>query len=102
MFIHSKDDTTSSYSMFEKIKAALAGRENTEFLSLDGKCHNPTYTRDAVEYKAGFFRELTAMRRTGKLKTDEAKAEFVSKYDFTRMTEQDSEVWGKIFDFIES
>ena len=88
--------------MFEKIKVALAGRENTEFLSLEGKCHNPTYTRDAVEYKDGFFRELTAKRRTGKLKTDEAKAEFVSKYDFTRMTEQDSEVWGKIFDFIES
>lgn len=102
LLIHSKDDNTASFAMFEELEAVLGERENLTFLPLDGKRHNPTYTVDAVTYKDDFFRDLTAMRKKKKLATDEAKAEFVGKFDFVRMTVQDMEVWQRIFDHLES
>ena len=41
------------------------------------------------------------MKKDGLLETDEEKANFVSSYDWYKMTEQDEELWEKIFTFLE-
>ena len=45
--------------------------------------------------------ELTRKNKAGELATDEQKAEFRSSWDWARMTEQDMDVWNKIFEFLE-
>ena len=42
MLVHSKDDNTSDFRMFEELRALLGKRDNITFLELDGKRHNPT------------------------------------------------------------
>lgn len=102
LIVHSVDDPTVPYSQFEALKSALTGRENIEFLSLDGKRHNPNLTKEAVRYKDEFFSELTRLKKKKKLATEGEKSEFVAKWDWNKMTEQDMDFWHKVFDFIEN
>ena len=102
LIIHSVDDKTASAKLhFMKLRRALEGEENVDFLLLDGKGHNPNYTADAVAYKDKFFAELTAAKKKGILTTDDEKSAFVASYDWRRMTEQDTEVWDRIFDHLD-
>ncbi len=103
LIIHSSDDkTVSSKKHFDLLKKALADRQNTEFLLLSGKGHNPNYTTDAVKYKDEFFAELVRARKAGELDTEEKKTAFVKRFDWDRMTAQDEEVWAKIISHLES
>ena len=102
MLVHSKDDNTSDFRMFEELRALLGKRDNITFLELDGKRHNPTYTDDAVMYKDEFFARLTEARKKKQLDTPEARAEFAKKFDFDRMTVQDEAVWERIFEHLEN
>lgn len=98
LVIHSADDNVvSAKRHFEQLKYELRGRENTEFILLNGRAHNPNYTDGAVAYLAEFFKDLTGKRKRGELETDEACEKFIAGYDFFRMTEQDSAVWERIF-----
>ena len=51
----------------------------------------------AAKYKEEFFRELGRLNKKKRLATEEAKRDFVARWDWNRMTEQDSEVWDMIF-----
>ena len=103
LIIHSKDDNVVSFDRhFEPLRSALESKENIRFVAVDGKGHNPNYTKAAVEYKDAFFADLTALRKKNKNLTDEQKAEFVSRYDFAAMSEQDEELWAIIFDFLDN
>ncbi len=98
LIIHSSDDkTVSAKRHFDRLRRVLYGRENISFLSLTGKDHNPNYTEDAVKYKNAFFKEYKRRRKAGLLATDEQKNEFISAYDWHRMTAQDEAVWTEIF-----
>ena len=102
LIIHSRDDKTCFFdNHFEALRRALSECDNVEFLAVDGKGHNPNYTVEAVKYKDEMAAELTRKNKAGELKTDEAKAEFRSSWDWAKMTEQDMSVWGKIFEFLE-
>lgn len=103
LIIHSRDDNTCHYKKHcGKLKKALANKcENVEFLTLDGKGHNPNYTEDAVRYKDAFAADLKAKIKAGELDTDEKKAAFIKSYDWKRMTVQDDAVWNKILEFLE-
>ena len=102
LFIHSADDTVvRAKNHFLKLKDALGDRKNTRFLLLNGRAHNPNYTDDAVKYLGEFFADLTARRGAGKLNTEKACAEFISEYDFYRMTAQDPLVWEAVFETLE-
>jgi len=102
LIIHSTDDATVSFTEhFAVMREALAGRENTEFIELTGKGHNPNFTEDAVKYKDAYFLDLTKRRKKKKLRTAEERAAFLKSYDFDRMTKQDEELWAKIFAFLE-
>ena len=102
LVIHSDDDPTVSFEKnFVFLKSKLADKENIEFLSVTKKGHNPNFTEAAVKYKDAFFAEFQKKQKRGKLKTDEQKKALIESYDWWRMTEQDEELWNKIFEFLE-
>lgn len=101
LIIHSRDDHTCLFDkQFEVLRAAVGDNKNVEFLAIDGKGHNPNFTYDAVAYRNECIKDLRARLKKKQLSTDEEKAAFVASYDWVRMTEQDKELWDKIFDFI--
>ncbi len=101
LIIHSTDDrTVSSKLHFEKLYSELSDKENITFLSVEGKNHNPNYTKSAVKYKDEYFAELTRRRKAKTLSTEEEKRSFNAAYDIYRITEQDETVWTEIFNTI--
>ena len=103
MIIHSEDDKTVNFKKhFLAIKEAHENRPDTHFLSFSDRGHNPNFTADAVKYKDEFFAELTAKAKAGELSTDEEKKQMRDSYDWDRMTAQDTELWDKIFEFLDN
>ena len=47
-----------------------------------------------------YVKEKTMLLKKKKLSTDEEKKAFLEKYDFNKMTEQDEDVWNKIFEHL--
>lgn len=103
LIIHSADDkTVNSKKHFEVIKKGVSGNSNISFLLLNGKNHNPNFTAEAVKYKDEFFRILSKKLKNHELSTDEKKKAFVESFDWWKMTEQDKDVWKKIFTFLDN
>ncbi len=103
LIIHSADDkTVNGKKHFEVMKKGLSENKNIEFLLLDGKNHNPNFTKEAVKYKDEFFRALSKKLKKHELSTDEQKKAFVESFDWWKMTAQDDKVWEQIFNFLES
>jgi len=101
LVIHSDDDkTVHKDKHYDPLLEKLSGRENIEFLLLTGKDHNPTYTVDAVTYKNAFWGELSKAIKEKQLETPEQQKPFMDKYDWWRMTQQDMDVWNRIFDHL--
>ena len=103
LLVYSEDDTMVHKAMhYDPLAENLSGRQNIRFLLLNGKDHNPTYTAEAVKYKNTFWAELSKAIKQKKLETPETQAEFMGRYDFLRMTEQDETVWQAILDHLKS
>ncbi len=97
LVIHSKDDPVVSYEKnFMAMKKALEYNDNISFLSVDGKRHNPNYTKDAVRYKDAFFAEYNAAMKKNRLTGDIEKKRFKESFDWARMTAQDDSIWSSI------
>lgn len=98
LLIHSKDDKTVSYRKhLVRLQKSLRDKENIRFLTVNGKNHNPNYTKAAVIYKDAFMKAHDMEMKAGGLNSDEEKKVFLSRFDFYRMTEQDESVWAEIF-----
>ncbi len=98
LLIYSDDDKLCRKAPhFDALKSALDGKENIEFILEENKGHNPNYTLDAVKYLSEFTAKQSTLSRKKLLTTDEQKREFVSSFDWKRMTEQDEKVWNEIF-----
>ena len=99
LLIYSTDDkTVHKAAHYDVLRGALAGKENVCFLLVEGKDHNPSYTADAVAYKNGFFAEYQKAVKKKRLNTPEAQREFMSRYDWKRMTQQDETVWQAVLE----
>ena len=79
------------------LHAAHGERENTRFMLVKNKGHNPNYTADAVSYFDEYLSTLSKKNKNKELQSDEAKKEFVASFDWDRMTAQDEAVWEEIF-----
>ena len=102
LIIHSFDDkVVPSKIHFLRAEYELSDKKNVEFMLVHGKRHNPNYTKEAVMYMDEFLADLKKKKKEGLLDTDEQKAEFIASYEWDRMTEQDSAVWNKIFEFLD-
>ncbi|MCH5317944.1 MAG: alpha/beta fold hydrolase [Eubacterium sp.] len=102
LIIQSQDDKmVKKECHFDLLKNALSNKENIRFLLVDGKLHNPNYTREAVIYLNEYLAELANKTKKGELSTIQAKKEFIDKFDWIKMTEQDETVWSEIFKTLE-
>ena len=102
LIIHSRDDHMVNYKKnFLKLQKALKNRENTEFLTVDGADHNPNYTKEAIIAKHDFYVKMEAALKDGKLNTKEECQAFKNSLDWYKITEQDKNVWDKIFKFLD-
>ena len=100
LLIYSDNDKMCSPKHFELLKNGLSEREDTKFLLVSGKGHNPNYTKGAVEYLSEFGKARAKLLKKKGL-TKEEKKKFVESFDFDRMTEQDSTIWQEIFESLE-
>ena len=78
---------------FDLLQKELQEKENIRFLLTEGKGHNPSYTCDAVRYKDAFFAEFQKAVKKKQLETAQQQKEFMARYDWHRMTQQDEAVW---------
>ena len=101
LLIYSENDKMCKKVHYDKLKASLSDRENTKFLLLKNKGHNPNYTEEAVKYLEEFSVARAKLARNKKA-TAEQKKRFVSSYDWDRMTEQDEAVWQEIFEHLDN
>ncbi len=102
LIIHSKDDNIVNYNMhFGVLKEKFKNRDNIYFFEIDGKKHNPNYTCDAIKYKSQFYDDLNSKAKKGLLETEDEREKFRNSYDWIRMTEQDMNVWNRIFEFLD-
>ena len=103
LIIHSRDDKTCHFDKhFQKLEQALGDNERIKFLAVDEKGHYPQYTKEAVKYKHAFNKTRRDKLKRGELESAEDKAKFVKEYDWFKMSEQDMELWNKIFEFLNS
>ena len=102
LIIHSRDDATCLFdNHFRKLMEALKDEEQVEFLALDGKDHHPHYTCEAVRLRNEYNAALREKRKKKEL-TERCELEaFAKSYDWWEMTEQDEDVWNRIFEFLE-
>lgn len=102
LIIHSADDpVVKQKHHFDVLRSALTDRDNVTFWLVDKKFHNPNYTEKSVVYKDGYVATLTKKLKNKELETPQQKKAFVDSFDWWAMTEQDMDVWNKIFEFIE-
>ena len=85
---------------FNILKAELSDRENTDFLLVSDKGHNPNYTEDAVKLLGSFGAARSKLVKNKKA-SKEDKKNFVASFDWKAMTAQDEAVWEKIFEHLE-
>ena len=101
LIVHSPNDHMVNYKKnFLKLKKELSGKENIEFLSVENTRHNPTYTPSAVKLKEDFFKKLKKAGKKKQLSTKESAEAFRDQFDWYGMTDQNTEVWDKIFEFL--
>lgn len=101
LLIYSENDHLCKRNHYDILKAGLDSCDNVSFLFVENKGHNPNYTEDAVKYLNEFVSARTKLLRKKSL-TDKEKADFVSSFDWERMTEQDKAVWDKILAHLEA
>ncbi|MBQ3018869.1 MAG: alpha/beta fold hydrolase [Clostridia bacterium] len=102
LIIHSPNDHMVKYKRhFLRLKKAFSGKGNIEFLTVEGADHNPTYTLSAIQEKKLFYKKLKAGAKTGQFNTQDGCLEFKNSLNWWKITEQNSEVWNKIFEFLD-
>ena len=102
LIIHSPNDHMVKFKRhFLKLKKELSDKKNIEFLVVDGADHNPTYTLEAICEKNIFHKKLKRASRSGQFNTEKGCLEFKNSLDWWKITEQNQEVWGKIFKFLD-
>lgn len=102
LLIYSDNDKLCTRRHYDILREKLAEREQTSFLLVSGKDHNPNYTAEAVKYLGEYIKAKNKLLRRKKPLTDAEKAAFVASYDWERMTAQDDAVWSEIFRTLET
>ena len=102
MIIHSKGDKKVNFGMhFDALRREIGQKSGIIFVEMSDREHNPTYTRDAIIYKKAFYKARRRAHKRGELKTKEGCDLFRASFDWRKMTEQDTELWKKIFNFLD-
>lgn len=101
--IYSDNDRMCPRLHYDTLRAAIGDRPGARVELVSGRGHNPNYTPDAVAYLGEYSAELARLqKKRGNDMSDAERAEFRSRFDWARMTEQDSGVWEMIFSALDS
>ena len=103
LLIASSDDKIVKKEFhFDVLQKELREKENISFLLTEGKGHNPSYTCDAVQYKDAFFADFQKAVKKKQLETAQQQKEFMARYDWYRMSQQDEAVWQVILQTLQA
>ena len=103
LLIYSENDKLVKKSLhFNPLYAALSEKKNIKLILEMNKGHNPNYTEAAVKLLGEYLTDLAKLRKQKKLESDGEKAEFLAKYDWNAMTEQDEQVWADVFECLDN
>ncbi len=94
LFIHSKDDPIVNYNATINPLEQL-NKDNFQFIKINGRGHNPNYTDESAKLVTKVFTEYY------KLKKKEDIEKLMKNQSAWKLTEQDPEIFKKIFSFIE-
>lgn len=101
LIFHSKDDHILKINYhFKKAKKELLPNDNITFVELNKKRHNPNYTINAVNLLAAFVKERNKLLKKGMLKDKTEIQNFLNKFDWWKITEQDEKVWNMVFELL--
>ncbi len=100
LLIYSENDKLCRVSHYNILKNALSDKANVSFVLEKSKGHNPNYTEEAVKLLAEFGKARAKLLKKKNL-SEEEKKNFVSSFNFEKMTEQDEGVWNKIFEHLD-
>lgn len=95
------DPTVKTAYHFDTLKKSPPEGASIEFLLVHGKLHNPNYSASAVAELDKMSKAMTEGMKKKAFETTEAVDAFRNSWDWEKITEQDEELWNKIFDFIE-
>jgi len=95
------DPTVKTAYHFDTLKNSLPEGADIEFCLVHGKLHNPNYSASAVSELDKMSKAMTEGMKKKAFETTEAVEAFRNSWDWEKITEQDEELWNKIFDFIE-
>ncbi len=95
------DPTVKTAYHFDTLKKSPPDGSNIEFLLVHGKLHNPNYSASAVAELDKMSKAMTDGMKKKAFANAEAVDAFRNSWDWEKITEQDEELWNKIFDFIE-
>ena len=100
LFIQSKDDFLVDYKTgLKEVKSF--NNPNITCVSEEGKKHNPTYTKEAVELMTKTINEYNSLINNKKLDTLEKRKEFFKDITAFDMTVQDPRITKIIISFLE-
>ena len=102
LLIYSDNDIRVRKNHYDMLKESLENRNNIKFILEHNKRHNPNYTHNAVEQLGIYAAEMKKKTKQKLLVTDEQKKAFVKSYDWHKITEQDENVWNKIFESLDN
>ncbi len=101
LLIYSDDDTFVSRRFhYDALASALDGKAGVTLVLKEKRGHNPNYSNDALVYKNSYLCAVKARRKMGE--AAEPVDVFNSKWDFSRVTAQDPDVWELIFSHLDS
>ena len=95
------DPTVKTAYHFDTLKNSPPEGADIEFCLVHGKLHNPNYSASAVAELDKMSKAMTEGMKKKAFETTEAVDTFRNSWDWEKITEQDEEIWNKIFDFIE-
>lgn len=102
LIIHSPNDNMVNYKKnFLKLQKTFKDKENISFLTVSSTKHNPNYTEAAIKEKDKLFKEMKVAQKRNELSTAEGCQAFKNRFDWYKITEQNEDVWAKIFEFLD-
>ena len=101
LVIASKDDNVINFKHHTAKLMKKVNNPHVKFVIYEDKMHSPLYTREGVRCYNDTFNKFNQLVKDKKLNTLEEKKEYFKNVDFYFVTNQDEEVWQKIYQFLD-
>ena len=101
LWIHSTDDPMVNYK-YNAGRVVQMGNPYLRVLTVEGKRHNPQYSKEALDTMSAWFGQYNRLLREGRLDTAEARADYFADKPISMMTRQDPEIYREILSFLRS